>query len=161
MLPQAICASVLGSGTMKRSTGERPVRWPVRTTSEPLAASSPSPRRMASSTSWAALISVYTALLACVMWFPVGQRPSPPNFVALQKTHYRKKVAGLCQKSRLDAKSSVAGFGRPLAASAGEQLGDVGGVAQVALVAELAVDGDRAFFLLEQPLAVGLPETDQ
>ena len=70
-------------------------------------------------------------------------------------------MAGLCQKSPLDEKSSVAGLGRPLAASASEQLGDVGGVEQVALVAELAVDGDRAFFLLEQPLAVGLPETDQ
>lgn len=70
-------------------------------------------------------------------------------------------MAGLCQKSPLDEKSSVAGLGRPLAASASEQLGDVGGVEQVALVAELAVDADRAFFLLEQPLAVGLPETDQ
>lgn len=77
------------------------------------------------------------------------------------KNSLQEKVAGLCQKSPLDEKSSVAGFGRPLAASAGEQLGDVGGVEQVALVAELAVDGDRAFFLLEQPLAVGLPETDQ
>ena len=75
----------IGNAIVKLSTCEKTAPWedPAEigafvqlfveeraTTSEPLAASSPSPRRMACSISSAVLMSVYTAVLACVMWSP-------------------------------------------------------------------------------------------
>src|SRR5579884_353929 len=52
--PQSTLFSVSGARTMYLSLGERPVNWPVFTTSEPVSASNPSPRRSACSYSSAA-----------------------------------------------------------------------------------------------------------
>ncbi len=49
--PTRSCRGCAGSSTMNLSSGERPVCLPVRTTSGPSAAITPSPARMASSTS--------------------------------------------------------------------------------------------------------------
>ncbi|MCY1405822.1 hypothetical protein D9M71_210700 [compost metagenome] len=95
---------------------------------------------------------------------PVGLRPSPPNvcvavFIgALQ----RKNCARLCQKSRvLGKKHSVPGWRRLAAAATGEQLGNVGGVELVALVAELAVDLHRPALLFHQLRGIGRAQADQ
>src|SRR5215208_249833 len=47
--PHQTFRAELGSRTMNLSSGERPVCFPVRTTSGPLAASCPSPSRIAAS----------------------------------------------------------------------------------------------------------------
>src|SRR4029079_940444 len=65
--PHQIRSWLLGSSTMNLSCGERPVCLPVRTTSGPSAATTPSPARMASSYS--------SAVERCTeRWRPSGGR---------------------------------------------------------------------------------------
>src|SRR5690606_12142326 len=100
---------------------------------------------------------------------------SSERCVVSHVTHYiDKKVAGVCQKSevlgsllsmnafdRARLWASVTGRRRRLAVAGGEQLGDVAGVEQIALVAELAVDFHLAAAFLQQGLGIRLADADQ
>src|SRR3990167_3110619 len=127
---------------------------------------------MASSTSCAALMSVYTALLACVMWVPIGQRAEfSKRFVVKAKTLLQREKSGggkpeitslgsTRSAKRVDRRTlslSVKGIRRPCAAASSEQLGDIGRVECIALVAELAVDHHLPGMLAQQQFGIGLP----